>query len=82
LASEFVFSLEHSATQQNSKLPSNHIQLADLLIDMAPKWSFSLKIEVQLPANLDYLKLAGATRHCPGHYIKIIKCIVRAKVAR
>ncbi len=26
--------------------------------------------------------LAGATRRCPGHYIKIIKCIVRAKVAR
>jgi len=27
-------------------------------------------------------KLAGATRPCPGHYIKIIKCTVRAKVAR
>jgi hypothetical protein len=27
-------------------------------------------------------KLAGSTRRCPGHYIKIIKCIVRAKVAR
>ncbi len=29
-----------------------------------------------------YNLLAGSTRHCPGHYIKIIKCIVRAKVAR
>ncbi len=29
-----------------------------------------------------YRKLAGSTRRCPGHYIKIIKCIVRAKVAR
>jgi hypothetical protein len=28
-----------------------------------------------------YMLLAGATWHCPGHYIKIIKCIVRAKVA-
>ena len=28
-----------------------------------------------------YETLAGSTRHCPGHYIKIIKCIVRAKVA-
>jgi hypothetical protein len=27
-------------------------------------------------------KLAGTTQRCPGHYIKIIKCIVRAKVAR
>jgi hypothetical protein len=26
--------------------------------------------------------LAGSTRRCPGHYIKKIKCIVRAKVAR
>jgi hypothetical protein len=26
--------------------------------------------------------LAGSTRRCPGHYIKVIKCIVRAKVAR
>ncbi len=25
--------------------------------------------------------LAGATWNCLGHYIKIIKCIVRAKVA-
>jgi len=31
---------------------------------------------------LFYLLLAGSTQHCPGHYIKIIKCIVRAKVAR
>ncbi len=30
----------------------------------------------------DYKVLAGSTRRCPGHYIKIIKCIVRAKVAR
>ncbi len=29
-----------------------------------------------------YNLLAGATRPCPGHYIKIIKCTVRAKVAR
>jgi hypothetical protein len=29
-----------------------------------------------------YNQLAGSTRRCPGHYIKIIKCIVRAKVAR
>ena len=29
-----------------------------------------------------YLILAGSTWRCPGHYIKIIKCIVRAKVAR
>jgi hypothetical protein len=29
-----------------------------------------------------YLKLAGSTWRCPGHYIKIIKCIVWAKVAR
>jgi hypothetical protein len=29
-----------------------------------------------------YRKLARSTRRCPGHYIKIIKCIVRAKVAR
>ena len=29
-----------------------------------------------------YIRLAGSTRRCPGHYIKIIKCIVRAKVAR
>jgi hypothetical protein len=29
-----------------------------------------------------YLLLAGATRPCPGHYIKLIKCTVRAKVAR
>jgi hypothetical protein len=28
-----------------------------------------------------YILLAGSTRHCPGHYIKIIKCVVRAKVA-
>ncbi len=26
--------------------------------------------------------LAGATRRCPGHYLKIIQCTVRAKVAR
>ena len=30
----------------------------------------------------NYHILAGSTRRCPGHYIKIIKCIVRAKVAR
>ena len=29
-----------------------------------------------------YIRLAGATRPCPGHYIQIIKCTVRAKVAR
>ena len=29
-----------------------------------------------------YIRLAGSTRRCPGHYIKMIKCIVRAKVAR
>ncbi len=29
-----------------------------------------------------YFLLAGSTRRCLGHYIKIIKCIVRAKVAR
>ncbi len=26
--------------------------------------------------------LAGATRPCPGHYIKIIKCTARGKVVR
>jgi hypothetical protein len=31
---------------------------------------------------LIYFTLAGSTRRCPGHYIKMIKCIVRAKVAR
>ncbi len=31
--------------------------------------------------ELLYLVLAGATRPCPGHYIKIIKCTVRTKVA-
>jgi hypothetical protein len=39
-------------------------------------------IVVCIFAFFAYIKLAGATRHCPGHYIKIIKCIVRAKVAR
>jgi hypothetical protein len=29
-----------------------------------------------------YETLAGATGHCPGHYIKVIKCIMRGKVAR
>ncbi len=35
-----------------------------------------------LPSLQFYIELAGSTRRCPGHYIKIIKCIVRAKVAR
>jgi hypothetical protein len=29
-----------------------------------------------------YIKLAGATRPCPCHYIEIIKCTVRAKQTR
>ncbi len=33
-------------------------------------------------AFFEYRRLAGSTRCCLGHYIKIIKCIVRAKVAR
>ncbi len=32
--------------------------------------------------HINMYTLAGATRPCPGHYIKIIKCTVRAKVAR
>ncbi len=29
-----------------------------------------------------YCQLAEVTRHCPGHHIEVIKCIMRGKVAR
>jgi hypothetical protein len=41
---------------------------------------FTLEKSGPRPCNIK--TLAGSTRRCPGHYIKIIKCIVRAKVAR
>jgi hypothetical protein len=37
---------------------------------------------LQKGLNNKYSLLAGSTLRCLGHYIKIIKCIVRAKVAR
>jgi hypothetical protein len=40
---------------------------------------YDLKLQL---STVFYRVLAGATRPCPGHYIKIIKCTVRAKVAR
>ena len=49
-----------------------------------PDWSDGLdfyKVRIYIFCAL-YIRLAGSTRRCPGHYIKIIKCIVRAKVAR
>ena len=49
-----------------------------------PDWSDGLdfyKVQIYIFCAL-YIRLAGATRPCPGHYIQIIKCTVRAKVAR
>ena len=39
------------------------------------------RLKLWLSVN-NYRILAGSTRRCPGHCIKIIKCTVRAKVAR
>ncbi len=39
------------------------------------------KLKTESINKVKYNILAGATRRCPGHYIEIIKCIVRAKVA-
>ena len=49
-----------------------------------PDWSDGLdfyKVRIYIFCAL-YIRLAGSTRRCPGHCIKIIKCTVRAKVAR
>ena len=51
-----------------------------------PDWSdgldfYKVRIYIYIFCAL-YIRLAGSTRRCPGHYFKMIKCIVRAKVAR
>ncbi len=49
---------------------------------MIKKALLCLSFQSRPPKPYFYIKLAGSTQRCPGHYIKIIKCIVRAKVAR